>query len=161
LSEEIKSAKQARLEIRKLYEEDPVGWHIFLGRDKKGYYNTSIVHRSDLWLIKEEVINPYEAIGYALKTTLQKDLEISEEISFGLRPLQSEIEDIDDVLKVMLQKPLPSSKITSPYVAEGPYIISTRLGELAPSQSELERRLSAELDRLVEKRYGYLRRIYG
>jgi len=161
LSEEIKSAKQARLEIRKLYEEDPEGWHIFLSRDKKGYYNTSVVHRSDLWLIKEELINPYEAIGYALKTTLQKDLKISDEISFGLRPLQGEVEDIDALLKVMFQKPLPLSKIKSPYVAEGPYIISTKLGSLAPSQSELESRLSAELDRLVEKRYSYLRRIYG
>jgi len=162
LSEEIKSARQAKLEILKLYEEDPEGWHIFLGRDKKGYYNTSVVHRSDFWLIKEEAINPYEAVGYALKTTLQKDPELADEISFGLRPLQSRVEEVDAVLRAMLeQKPLPPSKITSPYVAEGPYIISTRLASLAPSQSELERRLSAELDRLVEKRYSYLRRIYG
>jgi hypothetical protein len=161
LSEEIKSAKQARLEIVRLYEEDPEGWHIFLSRDNKGYYNTSVVHRSDFWLIKEEVINPYEVVGYALKTTLQKDLGLSEEISFGLRPLQGRVEDVEVVLKAMLQKPLPPSKITSPYVAEGPYIISTKLSSLAPSQSELEKRLSAELDRLTEKRYSYLRRIYG
>jgi len=162
LSGEIKSAKQARLEILKLYEEDPEGWHIFLGRDRKGYYNTSVAHRSDLWLIKEEVINPYEAVGYALKTTLQEDSNLSEEIPFGLRPIQSRVEKVDEVLRVMLeQKPLPPSKITSPYVAEGPYIISSRLGSLAPSQSELERRLSAELDRLVEKRYSYLRPIYS
>ena len=107
MSEEIKSAKQARLEIIKLYEEDPEGWHIFLSRDKKGYYNTSVVHRSDLWLIKEEIINPYEAVGYALKTTLQKDPELVDEISFGLRPLEGKVEEVDALLRAILgQKPL-------------------------------------------------------
>lgn len=161
MSGEIKSAKQARLEILKLYEEDPEGWHIFLGRDKKGYYNTSIVHRSELWLIKEELINPYETVGYAFKTALQEKPKLSEELSFGLRPIQSRVEDTEALLKLLKQKPLPRSKITSPYVAEGPYIAPTHLGSLAPSQSELEKRLSDELDRLVEKRYSYLRHIYG
>ena len=162
LSEEIKSAKQARLEVLKTYEEDPQGWHIFLGRDKKGYYNTNIIHQSDLWLIKEEIINPYETVGYALKTTLQKEPKLSE-VAFGLRPVPGSLEDAEAVLKLMLkQKPLPPSKIATPYVAEGPYIISTQKENfIAPSQSELESKLSAELDRLVEKRYSHLRRIYG
>jgi len=163
LSEEIKSARQARLEILKTYEEDPQGWHIFLWRDKKGYYNTRIIHQTDLWLIKEEIINPYETIGYSLKTTLPKEPKLSEEIAFGLRPIQGRLEDSEALLKLMLsQKPLPPSKITTPYFAEGPYIISTQKeGFIMPTQIELESRLSAELDRLIEKRYSYLRRVYG
>ena len=163
LVEEIKSTKQAKIELLRIYEEDPDGWYVFLGRDKKGYYNTNIVHRKDLWLLKEEVINPNETIGYALRTTLEKELKLSEAVAFGLRPIQGELEDVETILRVMLeQKPLPASKITSPYVAEGPYILSNRIDSLiTPSQSELERKLTDELDRLIEKRYSYLRRIYG
>ncbi len=161
LAEEIKSAKQTRLEILKLYEEDPEGWHILLGKDKKGYLNTSIIHREDFWLIKEEVINPFETVGYALKTTLENDkLPFLKEITFGLRPVQGKFEDAETLLKNILEKkPLPPSQIITPYVAEGPYIFSEHL--IAPSQIELEKRLTDELDRLVERRYSYLRRIYG
>ncbi|MFN3621690.1 MAG: hypothetical protein ACK4TI_02255, partial [Nitrososphaerales archaeon] len=154
-------AKQTRLEILKLYEEDPEGWHILIGRDKKGYRNTSIIHRKELWLIKEEVINPFETVGYALKTTLKNEtLPLLKDITFGLRPIQGTLEDTEMLLKAILeQKPLPPSEIITPYVAEGPYIFSEHL--IAPSQIELDNRLTAELDRLVERRYSYLRRIYG
>ncbi len=163
LAEVVKSAKQTKLEILKLYEEDPEDWHILLGKDKKGYYNTSIIHRKDLWFIKEEVINPFETVGYALKTTLSEVPPLSKEVPFGLRPIQSKVEDAATLLKTILkQKPLPLSEITTKYVAEGPYIFSEQLEHtIAPSQIELESRLTAELDRLVERRYSYLRRIYG
>ncbi len=160
---EIKESRQARLEILRLYEEDPQGWYILVGRDAKGYHNTSIVHREEVWVIKEEVINPYERIGYAAKTRLEEAIDFSREISFGLRPIQIDAAgDIDTLMgSILAQRPLPASKVDTPIVAEGPYLLSRHATHLAKGQGRLEAELEEELERLIERRYGYLRRIYG
>ncbi len=169
----VRTAKEARSEILRLYEQDPTGWHVMMGRDLKGYYDTSVVHNENLWLLKEEMVNPYESVGFALADKVEKKPSSLLPASFGFRPLPGDLlkqqpDRFDDRLageiigSLMRQHPVPLSQLKSPAAVLGPFQRYEKIESAVPSrQDELDARLRMELDRLIVKSHGHLRRMYG
>jgi len=84
----LKSADVAKREIQRLYDKDPRKWHILSGRDSHGYNDLVVMHENDLWIIKEQLINPYKSVGFALKTVGKAHgVENIESPQYGVRPV--------------------------------------------------------------------------
>ena len=63
----LKSAKDTKKEIMLNYNRDPQDWHIMVGKDNYGHTDTLITHSNELWILKEEIINPYKSLGFGIK----------------------------------------------------------------------------------------------
>ncbi|MEM3383449.1 MAG: hypothetical protein QXL52_05535 [Nitrososphaerales archaeon] len=161
-------------EIFKLYNKDPIGWYILIRRDQKGYYDTTIVHKKDVWLIKEEQINPYELIGFGFKGELENNeaLKFIRSYQFGFRPISKKI--LDDFMislndeknlsklmsKIIEEDPVPVDKIKSEFMVQGPLIYPTKPIELISNQNEMDVQLKIELDKLIYRKYPHLLTTY-
>ena len=60
----------SRKEIMERYNKNPKGWYVFNGRDSKGFTNTIVIRGREIWIMKDEMINPYKSIGLGIKDDL-------------------------------------------------------------------------------------------
>ncbi len=164
----MEPAEDIKKEILKRYDSNPSGWRVFVGRDRRGHFDLVISHDSDMWLIKEEQINPFRSVGFGVRDKVVS-FETIERISpytFGLRPLserqmmkvalalRSNESPSKFLARVLRTEPVASTEITSPGVLQGPVIHSARGIELiSERQAELDRELRLELERLLTRKY--------
>ncbi|MCP8317029.1 MAG: hypothetical protein H3Z51_09260 [archaeon] len=167
------SSSDAKRDIFNLYNKKPRGWHVFIKKDQRGYYDTIVVHGKDVWFIKEEQVKPYELIGFGIKEEIE-DKEAFKSIrpyQFGFRPVSGELVDnimetfskgknLDSVInKIMSEKPLPIDRIKSELMVQGP-VYYTKPINLTSNQSELDMKLRIELEKLLYKKYPHLLTTY-
>ena len=164
----IHSAEKIKEKIIKRYNSNPDGWRIIFGKDNYGHYNTAITQETDIWLIKEEQINPYKHVGFG--TEISTDTDIFKKISphtFGLRPVSDK--QVDNLSKglnlgnkkfkdifsdIMRNNPVSTDKIDSSIVLQGPIISSERTTNLISQKNqELDAKLRRELKKLLYKKY--------
>ncbi len=164
----MEPAEDIKKEILKRYDSNPSGWRVFVGRDGRGHFDLAVSHDSDMWLIKEEQINPFHSVGFGVRGKVVS-FETIEKISpytFGLRPLsESQMMRVALALRsgetpsrllarVMRTDPIASTEITSPGILQGPVIHSARgIGVISERQAELDRELRLELERLLMRKY--------
>lgn len=163
----MQPAEKLKREIARSYDSNPKGWNVFVGRDNRKFSQALISNGSNVWVLKEEIINPYKSVGLGVKLVDQLDsLKSSAPQEFGLRPLnQRQIRGLIDLTKkeksprdfllgIMKSKPVSSSNITSPLILQGP-IMSTEnpLNLLSDKHRELDRKLNSELNRLLLRKY--------
>ncbi|MGQ9470001.1 MAG: hypothetical protein ACUVTD_09350 [Nitrososphaerales archaeon] len=168
------SSSDVKKEIFRLYNQKPRGWHVFIGKDQRGYHDTIVVHGKEVWFIKEEQVKPFEFVGFGVKKEIE-DKEVFKSISsyqFGFRPISKELLDetmralskgknIDNVIsKIMSKKPLPIDMIKSELMAHGPLIYHAKPINLISNQSEVDIKLRMELEKLLYKKYPHLLTTY-
>jgi hypothetical protein len=159
-----------RREIAKLYDRNPEGWRILVGRDKSGFYDALVSHGTEAWQLKEYQVNPYKFVGLGSRLpNLNVGHLIPQEEPFGLRAIgldqMKEIATmIDDpssmselAAKLLSRKPVSASEaIESPAVLQGPILQSPRpLESLSSAHTKLDARLRKELQDLVNKQYRH------
>jgi len=158
---EIKTDSEVLEEITKEYNKDPeTNWRVTAFRDEKGRYDLYVVKGKKFWQIKTEFITPYRYIGLGGKTTAK---ESESEYTFGLRPLprkyvrkivkNAQRGNISEELfkEIMEIPPVATTEISEEAkILQGPVLLSP-LAEISPSQKELDKRLTYELDKLVFK----------
>jgi len=164
----LEPAEEIKKQILKRYDSNPSGWRVLVGRDKRGHYDLVVSHDSDMWLIKEEQINPLHSVGFGVRSKIES-LEAVEKLSpvtYGLRPLsksqmtriasalQSEMSLSEVLSKFLKTDPVASSEITSPGILQGPVIHSPKgIGLISERQAELDRELRNELEKLLMRKY--------
>lgn len=158
---EIKTDSEVLEEITKEYNKDPeTNWRVTAFRDEKGRYDLYVVKGKKFWQIKTEFITPYRYIGLGGKTTGK---ESESEYTFGLRPLPRKyvrkiVKDAqkgnisEELFKEIMEiPPVATTEISEEAkILQGPVLLSP-LAEISPSQKELDKKLTYELDRLVFK----------
>jgi len=163
----VKSSERVRREIIKSYDNDPEDWRVLVGRDTGRHLSVLISHGEELWIVKEEQINPYKSVGYGAKT--YQDAELLKNISpytFGFRPLtRSQIEELTSALEkkksineiladLMARKPVSFKDVASPMVLQGPVIHSPKpIDYISDKHRQLDLKLKLELERLLHRRY--------
>ncbi len=168
----MKTAKEARIEILKRYEESPRNWHVLTGRDPRGYYDTSVIHQEEIWFFKEEMINPYKSVGFAIKEKMGKKLDKVFPLSFGIRPLSlnnnnQKPENLDErmfkqiINSALQQKPVPISQIRNQIALQGPFLRTNNSNAGLFKQKGVDDILRVKVDKLISKKYSHLKRIYG
>lgn len=168
----IKTIDEIIKEVTIKYNKDPKGWKVFAGKDKDGYYDLVITHKSQIWLIKGEQINPYKWIGYGVKQSIENEEEINRFSShqFGFRPFpKKKIEElletfknhekmnklVEELLKV---QPKPIHEIKTPLMVQGPIVYSLKpLEVISEKQKELTKKLKDELEKLIYRKYSQTR----
>jgi len=173
---ELEPAEEIKRQILKRYDSNPSGWRVLVGRDRRGYYDLVVSHGSDVWLMKEEQINPLHSVGFGLrdKATSLDAIERLSPVTFGLRPLSdTQMTRVANALKsgrglsrVLSQflktDPIPSSEVTSPAILQGPVIHAPQgIGLISKRQAELDRELRNELERLLIRKYPQTIAMYG
>jgi len=165
--EELQPSDVIKKQVFKLYNADPTGWRILVGRDRRGFSDLAIMHPPDAWVLKEQIINPYTSVGYGMKLKAD-DLGAasSSPYSFGLRPLSERrlkhiaelIErggSLDEAMERIMRTPplaYPAALSCSPIMAQGPVMVAQR-EILSHGQKELDERLRTELQRLLVKNH--------
>jgi len=165
ISEDIKA------KIVRRYNENPHGWQVFTARDARGHIDTVFVQGEDVFAMKEEVINPFSAVGVGIqeKVNFKKTLAGP---SFGLRPLDfrtlemllamSENAQKNIVGELMGRNPVSIPSINAPAVIQGPVTHSNdALSIMGSKQKDVNSQLKEELDKLLEKKYPHLKTMYG
>ncbi len=163
-------AEELRREILRRYNRDPHEWHVLAGRDQKGYYDVVVVHGSDTWLIKEQMINPLYSVGFGVKDNLIDQPFGKTQLphyTFGLRPLSRQhVENVTNALKtgqnltglisnILKTTPVASNEIESHMALQGPIIHGSRaIHAISENQAELDRKLRIELEKLLYRRYS-------
>ena len=161
------SSERMKREIVKAYNNDPEDWRVLVGRDAGRHLSALISHGEELWIVKEEQINPYKSVGYGTKT--YQDAELLKNISpytFGFRPLgRSRIEELTSALEkkksineiladLMARKPVSFKDVVSPMVLQGPVIHSPKpIDYISDKHRQLDLKLKLELERLLHRRY--------
>ncbi len=159
-----------RREISKLYDKDPQGWGVLVGKDRSGFYDILISHGTEAWQVKEYQVNPFKFVGLGSKLPGHTPMPLlSNSQPFGFRPIRLEqmkelatiIDDpralSDLAAKLMASKPISSSDaIESPAVLHGPILQSNQpIGALSSSQTRLDEKLRKELQRIVHKDFRH------
>jgi hypothetical protein len=159
-----------RREISKLYDKDPQGWRVLVGKDKLGFYDVLISHGTKTWQVKEFQVNPYKFVGLGSRipsSTLEPI--VSNALPFGFRPVGiEEMRDLAAVLdqpravseiaaKLLAEKPVSSTEaLESPGVLQGPILQSSRpLEAISPSHTKLDEKLRKELQRIVNRDFRH------
>lgn len=163
----MKSAEDVKKEISRLYDKDPTEWRVISGKDRHGYNDLVVVHGADVWIIKEQLINPYKSVGFAVKT-LGKGTNIGsfESPPCGIRPVsQAQIEEIARTLEkgqnahevlseIMNHRPISFRDLRSPVIVQGPILHVNQPTDLVSTkQRDLDLRLRDELEKLLMKKY--------
>jgi hypothetical protein len=159
-----------RHEIARLYDKNPEGWRVLVGRDRSGFYDALISHGTEAWQLKEYQVNPYKFVGLGSRLPNLTVAPLSpREEPFGLRAIgldqMKEIAAmIDDpssmselAAKLLSRKPVSASKaIESPAVLQGPILQSQRpLEALSSAHTQLDARLRKELQNLVNREFRH------
>jgi len=163
----VKSSERTKREIIKAYNNDPEDWRVLVGRDTGRHLSVVISHGEELWIVKEEQINPYKSIGYGAKT--YQDAELLKNISpytFGFRPLTTnQIEELTTAMEkkksineiltdLMAKKPVSFKDIASPMVIQGPVVHSPKpIDYISDKHRQLDLKLKFELEKLLHRKY--------
>ncbi len=165
----LNSAKLRR-EILRLYDKDPQGWSVLVGRDKTGFFDAIISHGTETWQIKEYEVNPYKFVGLGAKLANVSPPSLGrEKYPFGLRPMnQAQIKEIANLIdnpvamselasKLLDEKPVSSREAAeSVAVLQGPIFHSTKpLEALSSAQGRLDADLRRELRRIVNREFRH------
>jgi hypothetical protein len=156
------------MEIIDLYNKDPRKWHILSGRDDFGYHDIVVMHGTDVWIVKEQFINPYKSVGFSVKTLNKVNpIEKIETAQCGVRPVsQRQIEQIIETIQagknahellseIMSQKPISLREVRSAAVVQGPVLHVNRPTHfLSPKQHDLELKLRTELEKLLMRKHS-------
>ena len=170
----MESSNEVRKKALSAYNQNPKGWKVTVTRDNAGFFNTMIVKRKNIWLLKEQVINPFRTEGYGIVDTLDEEPDFnSPSSSFGFRPLKPDSlelaqneEDLkrrsDQLIKETLTRdPVSLDRITTPFTIQGPMLYSDKRNALFSSQHrELDFKLKVELEKLISRRHPHLRTTY-
>jgi hypothetical protein len=166
----MRDSAKIRQEIARLYDKDPRGWEILVGKDTAGFFDVLISHGTEAWQVKEYQVNPYKFVGLGSRlSNLPTHPFAANEHPFGLRPLRSE--DMAELAKVidepgamselasklLSEKPISSREaLHSPAVLQGPILHSNRpLEGLSTAQTRLDEKLRRELRRIVHKEFRH------
>lgn len=160
-----------RREIARLYDKDPQGWNVLVGKDKAGFYDALISHGSEAWQVKEYQVNPYKFVGLGSRLPNAPTHPLPmKDYPFGLRPigmdqmkeLASLIDDdpraISEIAaKVLTEKPVSSREaIESPAILQGPILQSNNpLEALSSAHNRLDEKLRKDLQRMVRRDYRH------
>lgn len=168
---EMDTSAEIKSRILRAYNTSPDGWQVYTAKDARGHTDTVFVHGNDVYVTKEEVVNPYRSIGVGIQEKLDI-VKIPSAPSFGLRPLDvntlETLLTVDDkaqrslIGQVMSNRPVAIDNIRSPAVIHGPITHSNvPLSIMGSKQKEIDSRLREELDRLLDRKYPHLRSMYG
>ena len=163
----MKSAEGVKRAILRHYDKDPKNWYILSGRDRHGYHDLAVMHGTDLWLIKEQLINPYKSVGFAVKTFGKEDqLESLNSYQYGVRPISRiQIEEMAETIQagksvhevlseIMRHRPISFRDIRGPAIVQGPILHADRpIDLLSERQRDLDLKLRLELEKLLMKKY--------
>jgi hypothetical protein len=159
-----------RREIARLYEKDPEGWRVLVGRDHSGFYDALISHGAQAWQVKEYQVNPYKFVGLGSRLpTLSSNPLIPQEHPFGLRAIgldqMKEIASIIDdpssmselATKLLSRKPISAREaVESPAILQGPILQSpTPLEALSSAHTKLDEKLRKELQHIVRRDFRH------
>lgn len=159
-----------RREISRLYDKDPQGWRVLVGKDNSGFYDVLISHGREAWQVKEYQVNPFKFVGLGSKLPSSTPVpSISNEHPFGFRPVGlNQIKElasmIDDsaamsglAAKLLAERPISSAEaLESPAVLHGPILQSSRpIEALSTSQTKLDEKLRRELRQIVHRDFRH------
>ena len=161
---------KVRREIARLYDKNPEGWRVLVGRDKSGFYDALISHETEAWQLKEYQVNPYKFVGLGSRLpSLPGGPLLPREEPFGLRAIgldqMKEIAAVIDdpasmselAAKLLSRKPVTASEaVESPVVLQGPILQSPKpLETLSSAHTKLDARLRKELQNLVNREFRH------
>jgi len=166
----VLDSTKVRREIARLYEKDPEGWRVLVGKDHSGFYDALIAHGTEAWQVKEYQVNPYKFVGLGSRLpNLTSGPLVPQEHPFGLRPIGlDQMKEIAAVIedpasmnelatKLLNRRPISASEaIESPAVLQGPILQSPRpIEALSSAHSKLDAKLRKELQNLVNKEFRH------
>jgi len=161
---------KVRREIARLYDKDPEGWRVLVGKDKSGFYDALISHGTEAWQVKEYQVNPYKFVGLGSKLpSLTSEPLIPQEYPFGLRAIGvDQMKEIASVIddprtmsdlasKLLSRKPVSATEaLESPAILQGPILQSaTPLEALSSAHTRLDEKLRKELQRIVRRDFRH------
>lgn len=163
----MRSADDVKREVLERYNKDPRSWHMLSGKDRYGYHDLVVMHGADVWIIKEQLVNPFKSVGFAVKTLCKVDpFQNIESPQCGFRPVsQAQIADIFEMIRasknshellseIMNQRPVSLREVRSPAVVQGPILHLDRPTDfVSTKQRDLDLKLKVELERLLMKKY--------
>jgi hypothetical protein len=159
-----------RREIGRLYEKDPEGWRVLVGKDGSGFYDALISHGTEAWQVKEYQVNPYKFVGLGSKLpSLSSGPLLPEEHPFGLRAIgldqMKEIASVIDdpammsefAAKLLSRRPVSAREaVESPAILQGPILQSAKpLEALSSAHTMLDEKLRKELQNLIRRDYRH------
>jgi hypothetical protein len=159
-----------RREIARLYDRDPEGWRVLVGKDRSGFYDALISHGTEAWQVKEYQVNPYKFVGLGSKLpSVTSSPLIPQEHPFGLRPIGVEqmkefASVVDDprsmtelAAKMLSSKPVSAGEaLESAAILQGPILQSPRpLDSLSSAHTKLDERLRKQLRQLVNREFRH------
>lgn len=162
-------SNRIRAEIARLYDRDPQGWRVLVGKDKFGFYDAIISHESEAWQVKEYQVNPYKYVGLGTRLPNLPQPVALKEHSFGLRPidltqmkaLAGAVDDpnsmSDLATRLLSRRPVASAEaMEGPAVLHGPILQSGRpIDSLSSAHTELDEKLRRELQHLVNRNFRH------
>jgi len=161
---------KVRREIARLYDKDPEGWRVLVGKDRSGFYDALISHGTEAWQVKEYQVNPYKFVGLGSKLpNITSGALVPQEYPFGLRAIgldqMKEVASVIDdpktmselAAKLLSRAPVSASEaLESPAVLQGPILQSSRpLETLSSAHTRLDERLRKELQHLVRRDFRH------
>ena len=165
----LDSAK-IRREIARLYDKNPQGWNVLVGKDRAEFFDVLITHGKEAWQVKEYQVNPYKFVGLGSRIpNLPPHPLASSQYPFGLRPVgldsMKELTRLIDepeamsqlASKLLSEKPISSSEaVQSPAILQGPILHSNMpLDTLSTAQTKLDEKLRRELRRIVHREFRH------
>ena len=165
------SSEKIRAKIEKDYNRNPEGWQAYISNNK-GHVDSIFVNEDNLYIVKEQIINPFKSIGLGVKRKISFDLKESKQINFGLRPVSPKLidnlinnnqaESNNFVNNILKQKPSSYEDIKTPVMLQGPVnYSSTNMNKLWETEKDLDSRLRSELQKILNKKYPYISSIYS
>lgn len=157
-------------EISRLYDKDPEGWNVLVGRDRSGFYDILFSHGTKAWQIKEYQVNPYKFVGLGAKLrNISEPPVATPNYPFGLRPISVDLikeltnamddpKIMDEIASKLLSERTVSSiqAAQSPAILQGPIFQSNRpLDALSSAHSRLDEKLRRELRRIVHRDFRH------
>jgi len=173
---EVRSVEEIMKEVVGGYNRRPKGWQI--ASDARG--NALVMGPDNGFRLKLMMVNPTESIGVGARIDDIDEVRksIGTGLSCGFRPLsarsaQEIMESMENasaaargqemVRRIMETDPVPTWKLQEGNmgaVISGPYIAHPDLRMVSKGQSELDARLSAEVDKAFRTRYPMRASIY-
>jgi hypothetical protein len=175
---EILDRKKLNEKMWKAYDNQPLGWKYFFGKDNNGNYNIIITNKilgEQYWM---KFTSPYgkDQIFVGVRAAIE-DEEISKlkssffDTDFGIRPVNLTEKEvigflkgergavIKELEKAINKTPVPREEVENSIVTlTGVYqhLVVKSLDDISPSQRKLNKKLETELKRLKELSFNYV-----
>jgi hypothetical protein len=161
---EILDEKRLHEKMWKAYDNQPIGWKYFFGKDKNGNY-TSPYGKDHICVgiragIDDEELsnmtNTFFDMEFGVRPVNLSKEEVSELMKGNRTVLMKEVEEIE---KSMQQFPVPRDEVeTSVVTVTGLYqpLNIQNLEDISPSQKELSNKMEEELKRLERIHLNYI-----